>query len=102
MNIFVRVFWAHGADDCQWHSKGDHAGQERESHPVCGQAGALVIIQGELGGQGVIRHIDQGGGQVEEEISSGVVGSQGKLGIEWRAVSSAAKVRAKGSQPKSR
>jgi len=57
-----------------------------KGHPVGGQGSTLVVILGQFGGQGNVRHRNERVGSVEQEVSDGVIGAQQELAVGRRAV----------------
>ncbi len=64
------------AHDQQRYGKGHQAAQDGEEHARRGQCGALVVIGGQLGGQGVVGHVDEGGHRIIQRVNQRVIDAQ--------------------------
>ena len=52
--------------------EGDEASGDAEEHPVGREGSPLVVVRGELGGEGEVGHVHDGGARVEEQVREGV------------------------------
>ena len=52
--------------------EGDEVSSDAEEHPVGREGSPLVVFRGELGGEGEVGHVHDGGARVEEQVREGV------------------------------
>ena len=88
------------ANDGERDGKGDQAAEDGKEHAVGGQAGALIVICGQLGGQGDVRHIDQREGGVKQHVGKCIIRHQQQLVFQGRAHPEKDKAQRKGQRSK--